>query len=310
MAWVRLPGTEQCIGGPELARAIEERLGRPVFVPVSRAGLAIEGRIEPKKQGFRAVLTIADAGGAQLGTRELATTSTDCRALDRTLVLVAALLIDPEAMSEPAPSPSPVVEPAPSAAPTVEPAPSPTPAQAAAPIAVPGGWSFELEGNALISAGRVDVLTPGAQLVFSASPSALWFGGAAIQVFGGQIQETPQTGVAVVAISGALRFGIRVLLSERWRWRSFVDTELGAAFASPSGFLARQEQVGSFGQSGLGTDLSVLLGSAVRLSAGLHGGIPWNRVSFLVSGAGGQERVISRTSPLTGDAWLGASVDF
>src|SRR5580692_3933573 len=99
LSWVRLAGAEACVGLRDVARAVEKRLGRPVFVAPTRADVAVEGRIERARPsgGWRAVITVSDERGAVRGTRELRTDAADCRALDDSIALALALMIDPDA---------------------------------------------------------------------------------------------------------------------------------------------------------------------------------------------------------------------
>jgi hypothetical protein len=126
LGWTRLEGAESCIGTRELALAVEQQLGRAVFVSAAQGEVALEGRIERlAPRGWRAVITLSSAGGEILGTRELTSDKESCRALDEPLSLTLALMIDPEAAlrprAPPTPAPaSPPVAPAP-------PAPAPPP---------------------------------------------------------------------------------------------------------------------------------------------------------------------------------------
>jgi hypothetical protein len=114
LSWVRLPGAEGCIGTHDLAAAVEARLHRPVIVSAAQADLSIEGRIEPLPHapastppagaGFRATVVVSSAAGDVLGERTIDHDGADCRGLDETLVLVVAVMIDPEAALEPRPA--------------------------------------------------------------------------------------------------------------------------------------------------------------------------------------------------------------
>lgn len=108
-----------------LAKAVELRLGRAAIESPARAERAIEGRIEPMKQGgYRASFALTGPLGAALGTREIEGSSADCRAMDADLSLVIALMIDPDAATPKAPDPTPP-PPAPPGSATPFPAPSP-----------------------------------------------------------------------------------------------------------------------------------------------------------------------------------------
>ena len=95
--WVRLPGAETCIAARALAEQIELRLGRVLFVPLSAAGLTVDGsvqRVQP--DGWQVVLDVSDAAGRLLGRRELRFASGDCSVIDESVVLVIAVTLYPE----------------------------------------------------------------------------------------------------------------------------------------------------------------------------------------------------------------------
>jgi len=121
LQWVRLPGSEACIGPQELARAVEARIGRAVFASAARAELAVEGHVAPSEEGFEATLSVSRADGSIVGTRHLGPVAT-CRELDEPLAVVIALLLDPDG-----PDPPPEQDPAPAA-----PTPASAPWQASA----------------------------------------------------------------------------------------------------------------------------------------------------------------------------------
>ena len=102
LSWVRLQGAEACVATQTLARAVEERLGRNVFVSASTADVSVEGRIEKRPGGgFRSVITIHDGKGALLGTRQLERRDDACEAMNAELALVIAVMIDPDATMRP-----------------------------------------------------------------------------------------------------------------------------------------------------------------------------------------------------------------
>ena len=81
LGWDRLPGADGCIATQALARAVEGRLGRKVFVSPAEADVSVEGRAEKKGQGFSATIVLRDAEGKVLGTRSLEKAGASCDAL-------------------------------------------------------------------------------------------------------------------------------------------------------------------------------------------------------------------------------------
>ncbi|MEZ4227306.1 MAG: hypothetical protein R3B13_40590 [Polyangiaceae bacterium] len=103
LSWVRLDGAEGCISTQALARGVEDRLQRKVFVSAAEADVSVEGYLsrEGNPPTYRAKITIRDSAGELQGTRDLESAEADCRALDESLVFVVSVLIDPDATSPP-----------------------------------------------------------------------------------------------------------------------------------------------------------------------------------------------------------------
>ena len=99
LSWVRLDGAESCIAGPDLARAVEARLARSVFVATPNAEIVVEGRAERTGVGtaarWRAVLHITDTSGALVGDRVVESSAVSCDELGRVAAVAIALMIDP-----------------------------------------------------------------------------------------------------------------------------------------------------------------------------------------------------------------------
>jgi hypothetical protein len=87
-----------CIDDRELARAVTARLGSTP--ERGRARIVIDGEITPSASGWTAAIRTTDARGHVLGQRELHETGADCHAIDDTLVLVIALIVDPDLLAE------------------------------------------------------------------------------------------------------------------------------------------------------------------------------------------------------------------
>jgi hypothetical protein len=169
LSWLRMPGTEACIATQALARSVEERLGRRVFVSAAEADVSVEGRIERRAGaagGWHAVITVRDAKGALLGTRELDRAGTDaCDAMNEPLALVIAVMIDPDAKlgARPAPpAPLPAAAPAPPAPLPPTPPPEAAPPPAPPPARRDDPWRFEGDAYASLLTGVAPKLDPGA----------------------------------------------------------------------------------------------------------------------------------------------------
>jgi hypothetical protein len=112
LSWTRrAEAGDACIGVHDLATKVEAILHRGAIVSAAEADLSIEGHVEKKApKGWRADIDVAKSSGEKIGTRELTTDEADCHALDDTVSLAIALMIDPDALSSPHP---PDVEPTP-----------------------------------------------------------------------------------------------------------------------------------------------------------------------------------------------------
>ena len=167
LSFVRLPGAEACIASRELAAAVEARLGRPVFVSAARADVTVEGRVEKVDDptGWRAVIVLSDADGEVLGERELTAEGEDCAALVDPLVLVVAVMIDPDAAlgageeqatEEPeGPAASEQPPPEPEVREVVRTERVEVPVEREAP-----GWHVELDGGVGIALGALPGVAP------------------------------------------------------------------------------------------------------------------------------------------------------
>lgn len=157
LSWLRMPGADACISTQALARAVEDRLARKVFVSAAEADVSVEGRIEKQKDGrWHASVTLRDAKGEKLGTRDLESETRDasCASMNEPVALVIAVMIDPDAAMRKRPEPPP---PPPTPSATAEP-PPPAPAPAPPPPPAPeppraDPWRFEGAGVLTMAGG-------------------------------------------------------------------------------------------------------------------------------------------------------------
>lgn len=161
LSWVRAESAASCPGAAEVARSIEQRLGRPALVLPSQAGLMVEAYVDGAPNGgFRVVITLA-RGETNVGRRELESPEPTCQAVAEKAALVIALTIDPEASvepmtMEPPPLPPPPAQPEPPAPP---PPPAPLPPPPKPPE--PPTWQGDVELSGGVATGIVPELAPG-----------------------------------------------------------------------------------------------------------------------------------------------------
>jgi len=287
--WTRGPGAERCIDNDALNAAVTRRLNStyPNSAPNPRA---VVGHIEPStgKATFRATLTLQSPTGAALGTREVWTSSRDCRALDADLSLVLTLMLDPEATfdAEPAPAPKAAQTPpldsaslSPSPAPATPESTTPPPDTASSdppdfkPLTTkppPPPWGFTARGGPVFSLGFFPSVGAGLALRAALSPPGfptLEFGG----VYWSEQRVSVGTGVAGTNLW--LAYGTLAACPVTDQWSGFW----GSACAGLEIGLAHTDGAGFFSTSSpeLAPLASAAFGAHVRrtIIGRLHGGV-------------------------------------
>lgn len=189
------PGTEQCLDEQRLTRAVEARLRRLVFRTDVPATLDVQIAFTRDSGGWSALLKMRDGNGAFLGRRSLTTEAADCSALDDSLALVVALLVDspppPSAEEDEvpaAPAPTPSAAPAVAAPPTANSETKTPRSEKPSPIVLPPDtpaprepWRFQLAAEGVGALGVLPGFALGAELGLGAKaprlPELRLFGG-------------------------------------------------------------------------------------------------------------------------------------
>jgi len=313
LGWDRLPGADACVATQPLARAVEARLGRKVFVSPAEADVSVEGRVEKRAQGFAATIVLRDADGKLLGTRTLEKNDPTCAALTEPLVLVIAVMIDPDAaMGAPPPAPPPEPPPPPPE-PRVEKIYVPVPVPAPAPVKEKPQKPLLVVDAALsgrVAIGSVPDVGLGLSAVGVLVPRGfIGFAGRAAFVLP---SKAPAREAEVGFMHGTLGGGLcplahtfgRVLLT------ACAEGEIGVLLVRPSG-LPRTVNEARFTLAGGGSfGASVLVAGPVTLRAGLMAMVPLLRETFVYTEPSGQTAELFRQLPVTFAGDLGVGVRF
>ncbi|WP_438014872.1 hypothetical protein WMF18_28790 [Sorangium sp. So ce315] len=326
LSWVRLAGAEACVGARALAQAVEARLGRAALVSAARAELTVEGRVEPGGSGgWRAVLAVADADGAVLGTREIATASPRCRAIDDELALAIALMIDPSAKlspgappAAPAPAPAPAPSPAPLPAPPAAPAPPPAPApqvivqRVLIPVSPPAPlppWRVEIGAGLLFGLGLLPSPGVAAALRARLTPPRFW----SFEVGGAVwLPDEATTGAASTRFTWGEGFvsACPVSLGSETRLAACAGVRLGALRAGGLGFRVDRSDERLTAGGTLDARLTRRLVGPLTAGGGLGLIVPFVRDTFYYVDAQGQDREVFQMAPLAGTADVLLGVEF
>jgi hypothetical protein len=301
--------TQACADAGQVTSAVEERLGRRVFGARSEVELHLRVRFEHEQpRSFRAALFLSDRTGHEVGRREISASARHCSALDASLALVIALLVDTPPVPPP-PSSPPVT-------PTAAPAPPPeTPRERPTPITLPAEthaprepWWFALTLSGASALGVLPGPAFGAALGFGARPPGfrqIWL--SAERLPQRRLGSTPSTELSLT------RFGLMLcpweLGSGALQGAACVGQRVGFVSAAGAGFDVNQST------RQLSYDLSVELAGTQELVSPLFlklaasGELPLARPAYVSRSADGTRREWFQASPLAVSARLGLGLE-
>lgn len=314
LSWVRLPGAESCIIASDLGARVEEHLGRKVLVSPSAADVSIEGRVEVTGQGaarrFRATVGGTRRTGEAIGTREITSPGSDCRGLDDGLVLVVALMIDPDAM-EPAKREPPPALPAPITREIVsekiivreiERVPSEPPASQA--------WHVDASASAVAAIERAPGVAPGARLALRAGPSRL----VAFELSFGTVPSAALDAgartVAYTILEGGLAFCPGVALGARVEVGGCAGLRLGDVRSRGQGFGTDHDVDRGLADVAAGGRLAVGITGPLFAVATANAVVPLVRQVTTATNAAGDEVVLHERSALGAELGAGLGLRF
>jgi hypothetical protein len=305
-------GTDKCLSAKELEAAVEQRLARDVFPQSGAMSLAVSVHFTHEGGSFLAVITLSDTQGRALGVREIQTPAKHCSALDESVPLVVALLVDspPEPReTEPAPPPSATEVPKPAPAPpdTVR---LSLPKETHAPR-TPVRWDVSV--SALASFGVLPGLGLGLELGIGADIPAVTRLRAFVDGYLPNREQREDRQSAGVEVS-LVRVGLEVCPLETapgtFVILGCVGQTLTRTHAAGFGFYENSSATrllyGLFGRAAGLLDL----GSGLYLRASLGVDVPLQRSNYAFVGADGTSAVLFRSSPVGAGAEFGAGLSF
>jgi hypothetical protein len=302
----RAPGAEQCLDAPTLAKAVDTRLGRAAFSGASPE-LQVTVELERLPDGvWRAQLLLEDAKGRALGRRELVSAEPACAALDPSLALVVALLVD-------AP-PTPLVEPPPPTDTTTPLPPRPSALPPPTPIRIPKApappeepWRLGASLSAAASLGWLPAFAPGASLALSAEPPRLPELVAFAQLFAPRRKEFPDgSGVEVSLMRVGLAVCPSLYRGTSLRLAACVGQTVGRVGATAFGFdeNRRTADLGYAVEVGGLFQVSLVGPLVFRAFSGVE--MPLTRNVYV---SGPERAVIFRSSPVAARGEMGLGVE-
>ena len=323
------PGTAACMTENALRRAVEVRLRRAAFRPDLPVTLDVRVVFERAGPSWSAELTLHDGSGQFLGRRSIVTEAAHCSALDDSLALVVALLVDsppsaPDVGAQVQPT-VPVAEPVPVAAssePAARPAATPRPATKPEPqplttLSLPRDtpaprepWHVDVSLAAVAAVGVVPGLAPGVELGLGAQaprvPELRLF----LDGFGrrDQTRNASQSGAHFDFASVGLELCALDVQLGALRWFGCAGQSLGrlrvASFGFDENTTSEHLTYALLARTGLRFPLIGRLGGRI----GVRAELPLARASFDYGTRDGSDRALYKMSPITAALDLGLIV--
>ena len=296
LRWTRGPGAEACIDAPALIAAVETRLGYHVFGETD-AAVIIEAHVQPKATGWHVAIAVRRDDGTLIGMRELDERLPDCRVLDDALVLMIALIVDPDAATR---------APAPNVPPAAPIAPLPPPR---VPISRPSPpWLFEASAG-IATAG---LLLPGASVGATACFSIDAPGLPAVLIRGtwwleDELRDRNQ-GSSLNLVTGGVAVRVPVPVSGNL-FSVSAGIELGRMAGDGFGFDRSDHASAMVAYLTVEPTITVKLAPRLRLSAMVGAWVPLVRPRFVYDEAG-QTMLLYQPAPVAFVGQAGLAVPF
>lgn len=306
LSWHRLPGGESCSDAPVLERAVESRLGRKVFVPRATADVVVVARIGPARRGTGWVvdLELDTASGQVIGTRELSTADRSCSALDPSVALVVALMVDIPKSDLPKPARQPLSPPQPLPRPE-----KPTPIRL--PVETRRAWRVHVEAAASAAVGLLPGVVGGASLGWGLKPPGFFLVELDASLY--PKADTTADGLGsrfLFASAGLDLCPLEVGRSGPRLW-GCLSQRVGVVTSDGFGFSEENlRQSRAFYSAGLRLRGALKLDGPLELVGSIGAEVPVTRNRFSYLDGTGRHHQLFRMAPIFGSAELGLGLSF
>lgn len=313
LSWVRLPGSESCITAPELGARIEKHLGRTALVSPSVADVSIEGRTEAIGTGaarrYRVVVGGTRRDTTLIGTREMTSQGPDCRTLDDGLVLVIALMIDPDALS-PAPAPPANASPPPPPPPTIVSERQIVVHEIERVTVGPPPWVVEASALGLAAIQRLSGAAPGVAVALRAGPSKLVAFQLQLDVVPSGSLTVSSRNVDFAIFEGGLAYCPSVALARRLDLGGCAGLRVGVVHSRGEGFATDRGSDRGLADLALGPQLTVGIAGPLFGVVSANGLVALVRQQTTVTDGAGKEVVLDERAALGAEVGVGIGVRF
>jgi hypothetical protein len=308
--WHRSSAAEDCLDAGALASGVEKRLRRSVFAPRERADVVVGVRLARRPEGaWLAQIELRSAKGQLIGTRELVTSADHCSALDESLTLAIALMVDVSADELPKPVETPSAQPAPRAPVTSPPRRTSIelPRQTHAPRRP---WRFNAVALGTVAMGLLPGVSPGVRAGFGVDPPAFWPTDLAVSFWPARRDSTGEEGARLTLVTVGLHVCPLGAGPKSTVFGLCLGQEVGQQIASGFGFDRNDERKRLVYDLSLRARLSQRVVGGLRLVAGVQGLLPLSRDRFIAGEADGTRREVFRRPVAAAAGEVGVGVDF
>ena len=297
--WRAGPAGSNCIDGDELRSVVEARLGRQVFTDEATADVRVVGGIVKQGDVWRVELRLVSSHGDAMGARELESEAPDCSALDDSLALVLAIMLDLPKAKVPPPAAETSAAPSTANPPPVADQPTRLQVPRDTPPRRPP-WQLELGVSGLGTSGLLPDPAFGGQVHFAIEPDSFWKLGVALAIYRSveKVVEGTSAGASFTPLEAGWFFCPLALLAAGLELEACLIQHVGRLKVEGFGFDMNQTQARTY--ANLGAALAGLIEITGPLSArlALQLQTPLLRETFRYGAQSGSEPSLFRMAPV------------